>query len=545
MAQYQVLTTAMTGVPYAEIANIEIESITWELNGWGEAILRLPVTDAQAWTELRPEYQTKREVQIWRNGRLIWWGVYVAASADDRFVTFTCFGLLWYFSRRYFGPIHSNAITPLLTNGTFEHATVTTGWGVTAGVTATGSTTRRRTGSKAIKLVTSGSGVTDYYIAQAVAMPTPARIKPLVWTASAWQYRESVTAPDFWDRALVITRVDGGGVSIDPFADSLAKPDEELGRWVYREASVTIPAGATGNMGIALYAPAAGAVYWEDALLTYQQRTGAVEGEDWSDDYLRRIFNYGAGNTGGGSEGPGGSLIDQKSWWGARVNKSSLNMTWTGTGGAASSALRADTYWDHADEGNIFAAMAELPARNICDFEVTWPTNGRSRTLTTYAPRKGSTKGGLAAEDGRNIVSYRYDVDGRDRANDVRVVGRAAATVREEGQAGGPTVADGPQLEAILSPAFEIEGQALIDLASTEQTRRADPVRVPTITVDAGPYMGDTQPGGTAEAGAPLGTGDSIPVRISNGWVQENAVRRVVKMTLRPAAETLDLVVNA
>jgi hypothetical protein len=544
MATYQVLVTTMAGVPYAELANVEIESITWELNGWGEAILRMPVNDSQARTEMAAEYQTRREIQIWRNGRLIWWGVYVAGDADDQFVRFTCFGLLWYFSRRYFGPVHTNTTTALLTNGTFEHATVTTGWSVTAGVTASGSTTRRRTGSKSIKLVTSGSGVTDYYIAQAVAMPTPARIKPLVWTASAWQYRESVTAQDFWDRALVITRVDGGGVSIDPFADSLAKPDEELGRWVYREASVTIPAGATGNMGIALYAPAAGTVYWEDAVLTYQQRTGAVEGEDWSDDYLRRIFNYGAGNTGGGSEGPGGSVIDQKSWWGARVNKSSLNMTWTGSGSAAGS-LRADAYWDHADEGNIFEAIADLARRNIVDFEITWATNGRSRTFTTYAPRKGSTKNGLAAELGRNIVSFRYAVDGRARANDVRVPSRAPATVRETGQAGGPTVSVEPQLEAIISPASEIEGQALIDLATSEQARRADAVRMPTITVHAGPYMGDTQPGGTAEAGAPITVGDSIPVRMSHGWVQENATRRIVRMTLRPATETLDLVVNA
>ena len=152
---------------------------------------------------------------------------------------------------------------------------------------------------------------------------------------------------------------------------------------------------------------------------------------------------------------------------------------------------------------------------------------------------------GLAVEDGRNVVSYRYDVDGRDRANDVRVTGRGQGTIREEGQAGGPTVSVAPQLEAIVSPPFEIEGQALIDLATQEQGRRSEPVRVPTITVAAGMFMGDVQPGGTAEAGAPLTTGDSVPVRLNNGWVQENATRRVVKMTLRPPTETLDLVTNA
>lgn len=544
MADYQVLTTTMAGVPYAEIANAAIDSIAWELNGWGEMQFRLPVNDAQAWVELRPEYQTKREVQVWRNGRLIWWGVYLAASADDKTVTFTCFGLLWYFSRRYFGPVHTNTTTALLVNGTFEHATVTTGWGVTAGVTATGSTARRRGGSKAIKLTTSGSGVQSYYIAQAVAMPTPARIKGLKWTASAWQYIESVAVKDFFDRGLELTRVDSGGVGIDPYSDSLSKPDDPLGRWIRRETSIEVPAGAADNVGVALYAPTSGVVYWDDVVLEYQQRTGAIEGEDWSDDYLRRIVNYGAGNSGGGSEGPGGTAHDQKSWWGARVNKSGLNVTWTGAGVAAGS-LPIDTYWDHADEGNIFSAIADLAARNIVDFEITWPTNGRSRTFTSYAPRKGSTKNGLAVEDGRNVVSYRYAVDGRDRANDVRVVGRGQGTIREEGQAGGPTVSVGPQLESIVSPPFEIEGQALIDLANQEQARRSEPVRVPTITVAAGMFMGDTQPGGTAETGAPLAVGDSLPLRLNNGWVQENATRRVVKMTLHPATETLDLVMNA
>src|SRR5690242_311101 len=96
-AEYQLLTTTMAGVPYAEIANAKIESITWELNGWGELTFTLPVTDAQA-SELAPSYQTRREVQVWRNGVLIWWGVYVAGSADRDVVTFTAYGLLWYFT---------------------------------------------------------------------------------------------------------------------------------------------------------------------------------------------------------------------------------------------------------------------------------------------------------------------------------------------------------------------------------------------------------------------------------------------------------------
>ena len=297
-----------------------------------------------------------------------------------------------------------------------------------------------------------------------------------------------------------------------------------------REASLTVPAGWGDQVAVALYAPASGTVYWDDVVLSYQQQTGAFEGEDWN-TYLQRIFNYGAGNSAGGTEGT-------PVWWGAPVLKSTLNMTFTGSG-VAVGTLRADLAWDHADEGNIFTAMAELPARNLLDFEITWPSNGRSRTLTAWAPRKGSIKAGLAAEQGRNIVTFRYDVDARRRASDVRVVGRSSGKIKEVGQAGGPTVSDGWQYEAIINPPFEVEGQALIDQATSEHGRLAEPVKTPTITVQAGMYMGDG-----AEAGAPLAVGDTIPVRISHGWIVEAANRRVVKMTLKPENETMELVFN-
>ena len=105
-------------------------------------------------------------------------------------------------------------------------------------------------------------------------------------------------------------------------------------------------------------------------------------------------------------------------------------------------------------------------------------------------------------------------------------------------------MADGFQRELIISPPFEIDGQALIDQATSEVARLSEPVKTPTITVQAGMYMGDVQPGGTAEAGAPITVGDSIPVRMEHGWVREAATRRIVKMTLHPANETLDMVFN-
>lgn len=536
MADYQVLTTTMAGVPYAEIANAAIESITWELNGWGELVFSLPVTDAQAFAELQPAYQTKREVQVWRNGRLIWWGVYVAGSADESTVTFTCFGILWYFSRRYFGPSYTNSMPTILINGGMESSPVTTGWSKTAGATVTGAAGPKYTGNQSMKVVTADAAGVDNHVFQFFAIPTPLRIKPLRWTLRGWLYIESVTTHHPSNFSMV---VGVPGSSAEPA--SRLKEDAPLRQWLFVENEFTLAPGVSGDLAAVLYVPAAGTVYWDDVVVSHDRRTGVIAGEDWSDDYLRRIVNYASGNTGGGSEGPGGTAHDQKSWWGAPINKSSLNITFAGTGGAAAGAPLVDTYWDHYDEANMYEAIAEVAARDILDYEITWPSNGRgARSFTTYVPSKGSTKPGLAIEAGKNLVSYRYDVDGRKRASDVRVSGRGSGTLREAAQTGGPIVVsfNEPQLEDIVQPAFEISGQALRSRADAEWNRRKDPVRVPTLTVAAKDFL-DTA------AGGPLTVGDSVPVRIDNGWVQEASTRRVVKMTLRPETETLDLVVNA
>lgn len=525
MADYQVLTTNMAGVPYAEIANAAIDSITWELNGWGEMTFRLPVNDAQAYDELREAYQTRREVQVWRDGRLIWWGVYLAGSSDDKTVTFTCYGLLWYFSRRFFGPVHTNSMPAIAVNGGMESSPVTTGWTASGGATVTGVAQPRWSGSQAMKIVTASAAGVEHFVFQTIPVPSPARSRPLRFVWRARLYVESVTTPHPHGFAMIV-----GPPSTSAALATQLKADAPRNEWTYVENQYIAPAGATGNLSLVLYAPAAGTVYWDDAVVTYDRSTGGVQGEDWSEDYLRRIVSYGAGISGGG--GPG------TEWWGAPINKSSLAMTWSGTGGPPAGSLPAEMRWDHADEACIFTAMDELTKRGIIDYEVTWPATGRSRTFTTFAPSKGTTKPGLAVEGGKNLVAYRYDADGRARTSDVRVAGRGVGSTRETGQTGGPIVTDEPQLEAVLQPPFEVSGQPLIDLAAAEWARRKNPVATPTLTVAAADFF-------ATAAGGPLGVGDTIPVRIDNGWARLDANRRVVKMTLRPATETLDLVLNA
>jgi hypothetical protein len=207
----------------------------------------------------------------------------------------------------------------------------------------------------------------------------------------------------------------------------------------------------------------------------------------------------------------------------------------------AAGSLTADVAWNHEDAGNIYEAMSEVWKRDKADVEITWNPTGTDRGLTPYIPRKGSVKPALALELGRNITKFTYDVDGRQTANDVRVVGRNSGDTKEVGQAGGPypTALGGHQFEAVESPPQEVDGQGLIDLATTEERRLRAPLIVPTVTVKAEGLLD------RSEVGGPLAVGDVLPVRMQHGLIQENDLRRVVKMTLHTSTDEIDLTLNA
>lgn len=542
--QYNVVLVNQAGGERKHLVRAQLLSVAWELDGWGEARWVMDVLDPQIanepvlW-EVNSLYPP-REVQVWRNGRLIWWGLPNGVpSCDGASVTFTAYGLLWYFARRYFGPVYSNTIQSLLTNGDFEtdpllNGTGIGGWAATAG-TGTSATSRRKFGNRAIRLTTTLAAGDEQYIIQAAQLPSPARTRPLLVTASAWVYPESIVAPAWEDRGLTLQHQ----VTLEQAWVPLNK-DVPFDQWTRLEVQMDVPATlSAGQLSVSCSGPAEGSVVWDRVRCDYQQRTGALEGQDWGDDYLRRVFNYGAGNSHGGSTGPGGTAGDQNQWWGSRQLKSSLGMTFLPSSVAAGS-LRADVYWDHEDHGQVWAAMLQVVERNLLDFEIVWNTAGTVRQLATYPPRKGALRPTLPVELGRDLTGLGYTVDGRRTANDVRVIGRNKGNTKEVGQAGGPNpyTLGGLQLEAVISAPDELEGQGLADTALWEERRRRGPVKTPSIRVPAQRYLDPNQPGG------PLTVGDSVPVRVRQGWLQDVSTRRVVKMTLLPPTEELELVVN-
>ena len=192
MTTYRVITVS-NGAPIAELVRAQVVSITHELNHWGDAVYRIASLDYQA---AEAATLLSNEVQIWRDGKLYFWGIPVAYRAGLDSIEITAHGLLYYFARRHFGPVYSNTMPKLLANGDFEHSTVATGWTSSSPApTIAASTLHHYVGKQSIKLT--GGGATPspanlYYIYQFVSIPSPSRTKPLTVTPSAWCYPENV-----------------------------------------------------------------------------------------------------------------------------------------------------------------------------------------------------------------------------------------------------------------------------------------------------------------------------------------------------------------
>lgn len=506
MAQYKVIMCNHLGVPYGELANALVEQVTWELNGVGSAQFSINTRDPQVSLVVLKT----REVQIWRNGTLIFWGIPIAGDADPERLQVRCAGLLWYLAKRFFGPLFSNLISEFILNGGFELATPLDNWTVTnpGGLTATVSTSTRLVSNKSAKLVQTNAGV-DSHLSQG-SLTVTTRSRPVTYTLSAWVFVESFTAGAFGDRGLYLA---GTGSSTRAEGQPI-NANTPVGKWTRMETKLVVPGGSADDLEVRLYAPQ-GTVYWDQVRLYPERMTGADAGEDYN-VLTERVFKYGAGiDTGGG---PGTAVF------GAILGKTSLNIGFTA--GSAAGAMPTNRYYSHEDNGPILGAFLEVAARNVLDFEITWNSTGTTRTFRTYAPRKGSSKPALSLELGRNIESFRYTVDASRMADNVRVVGR---NVGEIGQAQTGALR---AVEAVTSPSDDIDPQGILDLATQELARLQVPVSVPQITVSES----------LLDAG--LTVGDTVPVRMSYGWVQEVSTRRVVGMTLHPSSQTLDLVVN-
>lgn len=462
-----------------------VEQVTWALNEPGSATIKVPAFHPAA-SEI---VALKREVQVWRNGSLIFWGVAVQRDMDDATgtLTWTCPGLLWYFTRRFFGPIS----VQLLSNPRF--ATDLAGW-TAVGCTATHSTTMRLRGPGTAKLVATTSG--DNYLQQQLTVASTPAIGLAVTVAGLFHV-ESMTAPALEERGIYISAPNAlSPAQWEPITMNQKSPG-------LQRAEAVI--GLAGNLvnevvTVRLYAPQ-GTIRWGGISATLPESVGSGNAlpED-AGPVIGRIIDYAQNGAG----------------------KSPLNIAWSTPNTGTSEFV---TY-QFSELANIFTALQGYPERGVCDFDIVLtPT---SRTFTTYAPRKGVLRSGNALTvPGSSVLSLGYLLDGQQTATQVVRRGEGAGSDRELGVASDTTGTEGLVLQDVGDAPPEISIDGLDAYAATDLARLKSIVTLPDMTVPAEGWIGVVSPG------------DTVPVTVDWGAVQDTSTRRVVSLTLNPLADTV------
>lgn len=475
-----------------------------ELNNWGTFDFKIPTLDAQA-IEVRPP----REVQLWRDGLCIWWGVIVKRSTDTglEWTTVQCYGLEWYFSRRMFGPIQTNYVS----NGGFESGL--SNW-TAVGCTATVDTAWKAKGTQSVKLTTNASGA-DAYLGQLLTVSGNVD-QAVVYRASA-VYRINPTAtwngPALYERGLYLARLVNGVVQGDDYVwEPITEDAERNGAEVFVESPhVTVPAGQTQTLDLRLYGPST-VINWDVVSVKVEESVSTPVAGEQVETLLQRVIEYAQHGAG----------------------KSELSMTFAYTTTGKYVPLRAYQFYDH---GNIWESFREFIESNVCDVGVTWNTSGTARTFNVWGwPGRGTLKPGLQMDLslGGLVVGAEYEESIEESATKVRALGQGTGATREVGEAVDTSLMDGLVLEASLDTPLETSVGVLDDWASAELGRTKAPIRTPRLVCREN----------SAQIIETLSLGDLVPVVISQGWIQENATRRVIGISINCESDTLEPTVN-
>lgn len=498
---YRVIICDVTGAKYAELDNAVVTSVKWELNSDHSATFVIPSIDPKIVECKVPN----REVQIWRGRSLIWWGILVRASSNQVTTEFQCQGLGWYFKKRVFGPIPK---TELMPNGGFELGT--SGWNPESvggksfsyfGVVKS----PVFSGLRALRLSSANTSGSDLWARRSILYNVPLSAdRPDTVTVVAWCFVSAFTAPAANSRGLWVDVRDSGNTVLYSQAYTTITSGTPKGKWIRFEASVKVqPRSATQRINVRLYVPANGTVYWDDVSVSADLRLGYKDAEQSA--IFRGIVSHAQSTTYG---------------------KSDLNIT-PQSMPSASPVKRSREYLFY-NHGVIHDALDEFPTLAYgMDWDISYTTTGRF--ITSYYPTKGVYRNNVVLELGRNIAEYQVDVDGETTANKIGVVAAGEGADREEAGSTDTSTMNGLVLEKVYNATPGSAPQSLKAQADRGLARYRQPVTIPQVTT----YEG---------AGALLGAivvGDTCRVNIVHGWINVNAVYRVLAIDLNPANEAI------
>lgn len=427
---YEVIVCNKWGVAYGQITSAVPTEIEWALDDLGEALIDCAILDPSLATLLpmTGTFPGVREIQIWRDQVLIWWGWPTQASYDSKQVHLTCSGLLWPFSVRNFGPVTVN----YLNNPQFEAPSSglpgdVPGWtpvGVAASVINAQENPSQwpvLLGNQALLLNQAEAGV-ETYVKQDI--PVSGGEQGTFFDLSAWVYPLGLGTP-----AVVEPANNQNGLYINFIADEVLVDtevqqitvDTPALQWTRLETGIAVPPNVSGVIEVRLYAPQ-GITIWDAVNLSIEESIGGSPTGSGSDvaTIVDLVVNYAQD---------------------ARFGKSDLAISPCPSINPPGSppvnepiGVDLVRVYQFSDNSGILDALNEFPTIAVCDFEIMFDATGHFRQFTTFAPSKGSIKYNFPVEITlkTNTTDLEGTVDGTQAITAARWLGQGSSGSSED-----------------------------------------------------------------------------------------------------------------
>ena len=417
--EYAVLVTDKYGNAYGEIRSAIPTQIDWLLNGLGQALIDFDIMDPTLGSgttvssfggplgqSILPVSSIPggREIQVWRDGQLIFWGVPTSVSFDAKQVHLTCQGLLWYVAQTSFGPItHNYAMNP----GFEEYAPpgpqttvpswimVGVGFGTYVERGSAGNGFQVLVGQNSVRLVTIGA-VDTAYLQQDFTIANSGS-QGLAIFASAWFYIDGSFTPGPSNLGI---QMFGTGVTV--ISQGSITPDIAPNQWQRITCECYIPPNQTNTTVAIALQTVSGVIYWDQVNVTVEESVGSPPTGCDAQYTISLIVGYMNDPTRG---------------------KSDHAMPFVGPP-TGKNLVRIYQFFDNAP---MLDALNEYPTIGVCDFEVTWDATGHYRQFQIFPPAKGSYKFNYPIILGEgDTTDLQGSIDGTQAATAVRWLGQGS-----------------------------------------------------------------------------------------------------------------------
>lgn len=299
---YDFVASDMFGGDYGHFTTAKLTRITWQLDAPTSAEFDIPMDEPLVAQLPLPNAATTppREIQIYRNGHLIFWGPVVSrrASSTERVWHYTAYDPLWYLLHRNMGEAERRNY---LSNSSFDFDF--SSWAGAGSFFPSIDNSRYLIGGGSLHLVSALSG--ENFLRKLITVTSGSIGLALFLTA--WVYVDQFTAPAYARRGAFLGRVGATG----PGAYGFSTIDEAtpLGVWIRMSTHVNMPPNRTEVIDTRLYA-IDGEVHWDGVTVTVQESLGFIVenspgGGGWDQvqiaqltcDYLSGAFPVGSPYT--------------------------------------------------------------------------------------------------------------------------------------------------------------------------------------------------------------------------------------------------------